>query len=259
MNVFSDIMTGLVAPTEFYFLRHGESEGNVEGRMQGHLDRHLTERGRRQAEVTGDWFSEMGIEIGAVLSSPLLRALETARIVSERAGYPEPQEIESARELDTGLFTNLSMSEIKEKYPVEFAKFVIGSWEVVPDAESATSLTSRALETWQSMAAIANGSRGGAVLTVTHGGMMQWIVKTSFGVSPDSPAPWMPLVLASNCSIFRFSARPIGGDGSGDADQRWYYGQWSLMNHTPAEEARTIAQTREQFHTDETPEQSQVR
>lgn len=259
MNVFSDSMTGLLAPTEFYFVRHGESEGNVEGRMQGRLDRNLTDRGRRQAEATGDWFAEMEIEIGAVLSSPLLRAIETARIICDRAAYPDPQEIESARELDTGVFTNLSVPEIRERYPAVFARFVVGSWEVVPEAESVSSLTTRALETWNTMAAIANGSHGGAVLTVTHGGMMQWIVKTSFGITPDSPAPWMPLVLASNCSVFRFSARPVHGKDVDGTDRRGYYGQWSLMNHTPTEDARSIAQGREQFHTDETPERSQVR
>lgn len=259
MDRFSTLMAGLAAPTEFYFVRHGESEGNTEGRMQGHLDRHLTDRGRRQAEETGDWFAEMEIEIGTVVSSPLLRAIETARIISDRAGYPEPREIESARELDTGVFTNLSIREIKEAYPAEYRRFIIDSWEAVPEAESVSSLSERALETWGAMAAIANGSGGGAVLTVTHGGMMQWIVKTSFGATPDHPVPWMPLVLASNCSVFQFSARPIQGIDSDGGERHWYYGQWSLMNHTPTEDARTIAGGRDQFHTDDAPERSQVR
>lgn len=252
MSRFSEIMTELRAPTEFYFVRHGESEGNAEGRMQGHLDRHLTELGRRQAEDTGTWFAESGIEIETVLSSPLLRAIETAKTICRHAGYPEPQEMESARELDTGRFTNLSIQEIKEKYPTEYARFVVGGWEAVPEAENVASLTERALETWSNMATLANQSGGGAILTVTHGGMMQWIVKTSFGATAEEPVPWMPLVLASNCSVFRFNARPVRSNDDAGTELRWYYGQWSLMNHIPAEDSSIAAQAREQFHTDTT-------
>ncbi len=252
---FSKIMTGLAAQTDFYFLRHGESQGNIEGRMQGHEDRDLTDLGRRQARYIGEWFEKSEIRIGSVLSSPLRRALETARIVSEGASYPPPQAIDSAKELDTGLFTGLSFREIKERYPDEYARFLVGSWEAVPKAERITSLIGRALETWRAMAEIANAQNGGAILTVTHGGMIQWIVKSSFGATIDQPVPWMPLVLASNCSIFHFRARPVLDIDGG----HWYYGQWSLMNHTPGYDSSDAAQMREQFYTDASKEESQVR
>lgn len=258
MNRFSEIMTELASPTEFYFVRHGESEGNLEGRMQGHLDRHLTELGRRQALTTGEWFAESKIKVGTVLSSPLLRALETARIIADRAKYAAPKTIESAKELDTGLFTNLSVSEIRDRYPAEYARFIVGSWEAVPEAESIASLIARALGTWRVMADHADES-GGAVLTVTHGGMMQWIIKTSFGATTEDQVPWMPLVLASNCSVFRFDARPVRSNDADGNELRWYYGQWSLMNHTPAEESSAPARAREQFHTDRSHETSQIR
>ena len=259
MTRFSEIMTDLAAPTEFYFVRHGESEGNIEGRMQGHLDRPLTELGRSQARSTGEWFAKNEIEFSVVFSSPLLRALETARIISKNGGYPEPRTLDVAKELNTGRFTDLSISEIRERYPVEYAEFIVGSWESVPEAESVDSLTARALETWRTTADAANEHGGGTILTVTHGGMMQWIVKTSFGATTDDPPPWMPLVLASNCAVFHFIARPVKSTDRNGNDLRWYYGQWSMLNFTPAEESSAPARAREQFHTDDRHEASRVR
>ena len=259
MTRFSEIMTTLSAPTEFYFVRHGESEGNIEGRMQGHLDRPLTTLGRSQARSTGEWFAQHAIEFSVVFSSPLQRALETARIIARSGGYPDPRTLDSAKELNTGRFTDLSIPEIRERYPVEYAEFIVGSWESVPEAERAGSLTTRALETWKTVADTANEHGGGTFLTVTHGGMMQWIVKASFGASPDEPPPWMPLVLASNCAVFHFIARPVKSVDRNGNDLRWYYGQWSMLNFTPAEESSAPARAREQFHTHDRQETNPVR
>jgi broad specificity phosphatase PhoE len=250
MKEFSEILTHLQYPARFFFLRHGESEGNVEGRMQGHLDRALTDLGRQQAETTGRWFAEHAIEIGTVLSSPLSRAMDTATIVAREAGYPAPSPIDSAKELDTGKFTDMSIAEIRSQYPDEYAEFIVGSWASVPDAESVSSLTMRALQTWSSVVDIANASGGGGILTVTHGGMMQWIVKSSFGATPDQPVPWMPLVLASNCAVFQFQARPVRSTDRDGRPLRWYYGQWSMMNVTPGDSSAVFSAMREQFHTE---------
>nr|MDA3950839.1 hypothetical protein [Spirochaeta sp.] len=87
------------------------------------------------------------------------------------------------------------------------------------------------------------------VLTVTHGGLLQWILQVSFGATVAAPVPWMPLILASNCSVFAFTTRPVRSADRTGKPLRWYYGQWSLMNFTPAEESSPGAVAREQFHT----------
>lgn len=259
MRTIHTIMTALDVPARFFFLRHGESEGNVEGKMQGHMDCHLSTLGREQASATAAWFIQSKINVDHVYASPLVRATETAEIVCANAGYPAPESLESALELDTGAFTGLTFPEIKERYPVDYAEFVVGSWESVPDAESIVSLTRRGLDTWERLVKRANEIGATAddrrersdepvtILTVTHGGMLQWILKTSFGATPEQPIPWMPLVLASNCAVFSFQARPVRSIDRNENPRSWYYGQWSMMNYTPAAESSPAALARDHF------------
>ena len=266
MKNFHEIMTALQSPTVFYFVRHGESEGNAAGKMQGHRDHVLTDLGRRQARTTGRWFADEGIAMDRVFSSPLSRAMETARIITEAAEYASPLPLETAKELDTGMFTGLSLDDIKERHPEEYAEFIVGSWEAVRDAESVASLTGRALATWEAVVEHANTvardrSRNSEssgideaaspirVMVVTHGGMLQWIFKTSFGAMPDAPIPWMPLILATNCAVSEFSARPVSSVGKTGEALSWYYGQWSRLNATPAEASSVGSRAAEQFHT----------
>ncbi len=71
-----------------YFVRHGESEWNVADRICGATDIPLTARGHEQAIETGRRILELGIKADMILSSPLVRASETARHISEMTGIP---------------------------------------------------------------------------------------------------------------------------------------------------------------------------
>ncbi|MBQ0072373.1 MAG: histidine phosphatase family protein [Spirochaetales bacterium] len=76
-----------------YFVRHGESEWNVLNRICGSTDSPLTERGHEMAEETGRKILEDGIKADYILYSPLSRAAETARHISERTGIPRREEL----------------------------------------------------------------------------------------------------------------------------------------------------------------------
>ena len=81
----------------FYFIRHGETVWNVENKICGATDIELTEKGHQQAIETGKKILEMGIKADMILTSPLVRAAETARHISEITGIPmqvEPRLIE---------------------------------------------------------------------------------------------------------------------------------------------------------------------
>jgi probable phosphoglycerate mutase len=81
----------------FYFIRHGETVWNVENKICGATDIELTENGHQQAIETGKKILEMGIKADMILTSPLVRAAETARHISEITGIPmkvEPRLIE---------------------------------------------------------------------------------------------------------------------------------------------------------------------
>lgn len=62
-----------------YILRHGETDWNKELRLQGQTDISLNEKGRQLARVTGDALREITFDL--VISSPLSRAVETAKLV----------------------------------------------------------------------------------------------------------------------------------------------------------------------------------
>ena len=67
-----------------YLVRHGESECNVLNMLYGRTDCALTDRGRGQAALVGEKLR--GCAPFRCVSSPLLRAAETARIAAGIAG-----------------------------------------------------------------------------------------------------------------------------------------------------------------------------
>ncbi|MDO4962305.1 MAG: histidine phosphatase family protein [Eubacteriales bacterium] len=81
----------------FYFVRHGETIWNVENKICGTTDIALTERGHEQAIETGRKILEEGITADVILFSPLMRAADTAKHISELTGIParvEPRLVE---------------------------------------------------------------------------------------------------------------------------------------------------------------------
>lgn len=70
-----------------WLLRHGDAEG---GAGKPDTDRELTGTGRRQAEAAGGALARLGVELDACLTSPKLRALDTARLACESLGV-EPE------------------------------------------------------------------------------------------------------------------------------------------------------------------------
>jgi probable phosphoglycerate mutase len=79
-----------------YLVRHGESEWNVRRLTQGQTPHPaLTDRGREQAAVAAETvardLARRGLSAVRLLTSDLVRAVETARIVGDRIGLvPEP-------------------------------------------------------------------------------------------------------------------------------------------------------------------------
>jgi phosphohistidine phosphatase len=85
-----------------YLLRHGDAEdGNGDDAA-----RRLTAKGEQQSEVAGRALVVLDTEIDACLTSPKVRAAETARLACQALGL-EPEVIE---ELRGGPFDSLSLS-----------------------------------------------------------------------------------------------------------------------------------------------------
>lgn len=73
---------------KIYFVRHGESQWNVEDKVCGSTDIPLTDHGHEQAIATGQAILDAGVRADLILCSPLVRAAETARHISEVTGVP---------------------------------------------------------------------------------------------------------------------------------------------------------------------------
>jgi phosphohistidine phosphatase len=84
------------------FLRHGDAEHETEN----DAERQLTEKGRRQAQAAGGALAALGVEIDVCLTSPKVRAEDTARIACEQLGV----EVEVAEALRGGPFDPLRLA-----------------------------------------------------------------------------------------------------------------------------------------------------
>ena len=69
-----------------YIFRHGQTDYNVARRVMGQLDIPLNDVGRVQATELADKLATFAI--GAIYSSPLARAMETAQAVADKIGAP---------------------------------------------------------------------------------------------------------------------------------------------------------------------------
>jgi broad specificity phosphatase PhoE len=137
---------------EAVLVRHGETEWSRDGRHTGRTDVPLTERGQEQAQAVGEALH--GREFALVLSSPLTRALSTARL----AGF-EPELREDLAEWDYGEYDGLTTPEIREQVP----DWTIWRYGAV-GGESVEQLAARADRIVQELLAVE-----GDVLVFSHG------------------------------------------------------------------------------------------
>ena len=71
---------------QIYVIRHGETAMNLKSRLQGWLDEPLNENGMLVASLTGKALREARFD--RVISSPLSRARDTARLIMEENLFP---------------------------------------------------------------------------------------------------------------------------------------------------------------------------
>lgn len=149
-----------VAATRILLLRHGQSEWNALGRWQGQADPPLSAVGRAQAVAAS---RSVGV-VDAVVASDLARAYDTALVIADATGVG-PVVLDAAlRERDAGEWSGLTRAQIHRSWPgyLDDGRRPRG-WE--PD----DALLARVLPALGRIAALAPG---GAVLAVTHGGVV---------------------------------------------------------------------------------------
>lgn len=156
---------------QLWLARHGETEWARLGRHTGRTDIPLTDIGREQARSLGRRLA--GTTFGLVLSSPLSRAADTARL----AGYDEVVELEpDLAEWDYGQLEGLRTAEIREVHP----GWTIwrGPW---PGAESIDEVGARADRV------IARARAADTdVLVFAHGHLLRVLAARWLGLPPGS-------------------------------------------------------------------------
>lgn len=159
------------------FLRHGESVGNQENRFQGQADFPLTEKGRAQARALAERWQSEGMTFDRCITSPLLRAKETAEIVS--AALKVMLEVDPLwMEMDNGRMAGLRDDEIGWKTQ----KFLTPYTRFGETGESRLEVYLRAGRGLQSILDRAPGR----YLVVSHGGILNMAMYSILSIAPQA-------------------------------------------------------------------------
>ncbi len=179
--------------TTLLLIRHGETAWNAEHRIQGQLDIPLSPLGILQAARLAECLSNEPID--AVYSSELSRAWLTAVPVADRLGLDiiaEPR----LRERSFGFFEGLTLDEIAERYPMEFARWRARdpAWQL-DGGESGQQLIERVLD---AIGDIAVRHAGRTVVLVSHGGVLDVVYRAARSLAWHAPREHQMLNAAVN-------------------------------------------------------------
>ena len=171
--------------------RHGQTEWNVEGRFQGQTDVPLDAVGRDQARRAARLLA--ALRPHAITASDLSRAADTARALSALTSLPVTLD-KGLRETYAGTWQGLTDSEIREKFPEEFAAWKRdhsvrrGGGELeIEVADRVVPAILRALESVPPR---------GTLVVVSHGGSSRVAIGRLLGLPPEH---WSSLGGLSNC------------------------------------------------------------
>jgi probable phosphoglycerate mutase len=170
--------------------RHGRTEWNATRRVQGQTDVGLDEVGIAQAADAAERVARRDPTV--IISSDLRRATMTAQPLADLTGLPVTLDAR-LRERHFGPWQGLTDTEIRERYPADFARW-ISEGITNPEIETVDDLTKRAAAAFRD-AVDQIGSDGVAVLA-THGGTARVGIASMLGW----PEPvWRTLGGLHNC------------------------------------------------------------
>ncbi len=164
---------------KIYLIRNGLTKGSLEGRYIGHTDEDLCAQGREQIVelATTGYFPE----VEAVLSSPLKRCVNTAKLI-----YPdkEPILIDGLKECNFGEFEGMTADELSDDE--SFKRWLRGEKNAAPPfGESNEKFSARVCACFIKIieGILKSGVRETAI--VTHGGIIMLLL-AAFGL-PEAP------------------------------------------------------------------------
>jgi probable phosphoglycerate mutase len=189
---------------KLYFTRHGESEANVLREISNRGIKHpLTEQGRQQAQTLAAEL--LPACIAAIYTSPLLRAVQTAEILSQALGVGF-QVTDALREYDCGSLEGKSDAATWDAFwALREAWWPGRQWERrIEGGESFLDMQARFVPFIAGLLA-ADDLRDSHLLLIGHGGLYLSmlplvLVNVDFDFAARQPFPNTGVVLAENGS-----------------------------------------------------------
>jgi len=173
-------------------VRHGVTDWNREGRFQGHLDPPLSDDGRAEAKLLAARLAASpDLRPRRIVSSPLLRALETAEAIAEATGIPAAEVRRDQRlvELGQGAWEGRTHAELAVSDAERYAAWRKGAWDrQPPDGEPVEAARERV------SAAVAEAvdedadAAGWPICLVGHGGSLRLAASWLLGL--DRATAW---------------------------------------------------------------------
>ena len=179
--------------TKIYLTRHGETVWNRQHRFQGHKNSELTDKGILAAELLADRIED--IELDYIVSSPLLRAYNTAEIVRGNKDI-EIIKHNGLKEINLGDFEGMSYADIKKEHIELLAEIEKDPFNNrYPNGENLQEFYKRVVKAFLE---VIDNHRNKTTLIVAHGGTLKCIEAyiRKFKLSSD----WMGNVV-KNCSL----------------------------------------------------------
>jgi probable phosphoglycerate mutase len=163
----------------FLLIRHAMCDPvgrTIAGRAPGVS---LNAQGRQQAEALARRLS--GLQIEAVFSSPLERALETARPIAEERGL-QVQTLAGLNEIDFGEWTGRALEDLAPAAQWQlFNRYRSGTR--IPGGETMLEVVARSVKELERLQQ--THSEGSLVAVVSHGDVLRGLIVHSLGMSLD--------------------------------------------------------------------------
>ena len=162
--------------TRLLLVRHGATSATEEDRFSGSTTAELSEQGRWQAARLGERVAQENLT--AIYSSPLSRALDTARVVARHCGL-SPVERDGLREISHGHWEGMKRDDVEREFAAEYAAWESDPFTFAPDGgESGVAVLARALPVIRE---IVTTHPGGRVLVVSHKATLRLVLSSLLG------------------------------------------------------------------------------
>jgi broad specificity phosphatase PhoE len=182
--------------------RHGNTDWNAGDRVQGQTDTPLNDRGRDQAAAAAVRLA--ALRPAAIVASDLRRAADTAAELAALTELPVRHDAR-LRERYFGDWQGLTITEIAERYPSEYARWRAGAPDLGNGVESMDDMAKRV---GAALREALDGASGGTVVVATHGGAARLGIGEMLGW--PAPVTWT-LDALGNCHWSELRLDPARG------------------------------------------------